>query len=486
MNKFLPVVFRVLVNVDFLKDFAWMPHFVQDHIWYISSEGDTPNSTAIQKLLQNSSLRQISNSKTILDVRTVETKIYECVRFEDGSVLLTVTVRYPDGSLRSMSRFRSHSEFNAEQEKWMFRQTSFACKYCLASQRECVCSSQLKLRSSSAGVTQFNNNSSKHLHWYAMRRFMHLIYDSNMGRNDVQLYDIIDGMARLQLRSSTTMRYYSPDTGSPTLLGARSHYLAKTMILVMSPINEISIQSAVAEELHAQEEESCNAANGVEHETPIDDTHEKEAAEKVEDDEVLDVGLEIIENSTTASNENSIVSLPLEFEYVEGNAEEAARPSNGFFRPERPVDGYSEQVAHDSDGKMPVVENNTGLAADARNSPNLFCNRCGRKFKRRYDLRRHITTVHDKVRNFRCDTCDLSFLQRAHLNEHVSSVHEKLRDIKCPKCDFSFSSKSRLQRHDRAVHQRLRPFACDQCDCRYFQRTDLKKHQVSKHTGKAA
>ena len=104
---------------------------------------------------------------------------------------------------------------------------------------------------------------------------------------------------------------------------------------------------------------------------------------------------------------------------------------------------------------------------------NHWCMSCGKSFTRLEHLRRHVTTVHEGVKdntlslskfssqpnstnNIRgrkiCGRCDDSFSTLWHLKRHIQTVHENQRDQKCAFCGKSFSRSEHLKRHIIRLH----------------------------------
>ena len=50
------------------------------------------------------------------------------------------------------------------------------------------------------------------------------------------------------------------------------------------------------------------------------------------------------------------------------------------------------------------------------------CETCGKKFARKYDLRRHILSVHNE-HSYHCSNCDLKFGRKDALIRHDRNVH---------------------------------------------------------------
>ncbi len=53
------------------------------------------------------------------------------------------------------------------------------------------------------------------------------------------------------------------------------------------------------------------------------------------------------------------------------------------------------------------------------------CDVCEKLFLSKWDLRRHIQTVHEKRRNEKCFICQKTFGQKGTLNRHIRYIHTK-------------------------------------------------------------
>ena len=77
---------------------------------------------------------------------------------------------------------------------------------------------------------------------------------------------------------------------------------------------------------------------------------------------------------------------------------------------------------------------------------------------------RHITSVHEEIKQFKCEICDYCCSTKGSLAWHVASVHEFKFEI----CDRSFSQKSKMTIHFASVHGRKKLYYCDICDKGFF------------------
>ena len=75
------------------------------------------------------------------------------------------------------------------------------------------------------------------------------------------------------------------------------------------------------------------------------------------------------------------------------------------------------------------------------------CKDCNRNFTTNSNLKKHIATIHQKVRNFKCDICNKTFTNRTNLKVHKSINHIKSRDFICNICNADFTLKTYLKRH---------------------------------------
>ena len=51
------------------------------------------------------------------------------------------------------------------------------------------------------------------------------------------------------------------------------------------------------------------------------------------------------------------------------------------------------------------------------------CTICPQAFSRINDLKRHVSTVHLKLRDFKCDQCDKAYSSKPPLNTHIRKNH---------------------------------------------------------------
>ena len=79
------------------------------------------------------------------------------------------------------------------------------------------------------------------------------------------------------------------------------------------------------------------------------------------------------------------------------------------------------------------------------------CDECGKSYRYKLDLKRHVDGVHLKLKPFKCEHCDESFDRSRNLIVHSLNQHENNR-YQCDKCDANYSQKGPLVQHIRKNH----------------------------------
>lgn len=81
------------------------------------------------------------------------------------------------------------------------------------------------------------------------------------------------------------------------------------------------------------------------------------------------------------------------------------------------------------------------------------CKECGRAFRERGNMNKHVLSVHRKQKSHQCTQCTKSFAFRDGLLRHISTVHENERRHKCQLCHRQFKQLSHLVKHRRSIHK---------------------------------
>mmetsp|Transcript_4758 Transcript_4758/g.8304 ORF Transcript_4758/g.8304 Transcript_4758/m.8304 type:complete len:459 (-) Transcript_4758:3116-4492(-) len=107
------------------------------------------------------------------------------------------------------------------------------------------------------------------------------------------------------------------------------------------------------------------------------------------------------------------------------------------------------------------------------------CEFCGKLFVAKYNLQRHLATVHEEARFYRCqyEDCNKTFKIQSYLDLHVRNYHLRLYQFgPCEFCGHKFTSQSNLQRHVSTKHAKKRPFLCEFCQKSFTSSYNLTRH----------
>ncbi|XP_046659221.1 gastrula zinc finger protein XlCGF26.1-like [Homalodisca vitripennis] len=115
------------------------------------------------------------------------------------------------------------------------------------------------------------------------------------------------------------------------------------------------------------------------------------------------------------------------------------------------------------------------------------CTQCGRNYKFRNILNRHLQYECGKEPQFACPHCPYKAKQKSTLKTHMTLKHKNalslLKGVQfCLNCGRKYSSLRSLVRHQRYECGKLPQFACPLCSYKAHQKVSLKKHIASRHT----
>ena len=116
---------------------------------------------------------------------------------------------------------------------------------------------------------------------------------------------------------------------------------------------------------------------------------------------------------------------------------------------EMPFNNYQAMDPDDFNG-IENIDSNIG----EKTKP--LCGICGKTFSKTRNLKNHISTVHEGMKNHKCETCGKAFCSKQYLYLHIGSVHE---GIKNHKCDFN-----RIENIDCNIGEKMKPSKTDQGD----------------------
>ena len=54
----------------------------------------------------------------------------------------------------------------------------------------------------------------------------------------------------------------------------------------------------------------------------------------------------------------------------------------------------------------------------------MKCHLCEATFKRKGDFKRHLKTIHEKLKRFECKKCEKEFVLEHYLKRHVNQMHK--------------------------------------------------------------
>ena len=98
----------------------------------------------------------------------------------------------------------------------------------------------------------------------------------------------------------------------------------------------------------------------------------------------------------------------------------------------------------------------------------------------RSSLKRHILSVHEKVKAYKCDLCDATFTPKARLKTHHSSVHEEKKPYECPICQARYAHRTAMVNHISSVHEQI-THNCKICNVSFKVKQSLNEHIKKNH-----
>lgn len=108
------------------------------------------------------------------------------------------------------------------------------------------------------------------------------------------------------------------------------------------------------------------------------------------------------------------------------------------------------------------------------------CQYCGKHFSKG-SLSTHIKNVHFQRKAASCDICHKKFQTAFFVKRHKDHVHNNVRAIKCTLCDKTFPQTQNLLKHMNGFHFKLKPFTCELCGNNFAQTSSLYLHKKNVH-----
>lgn len=108
------------------------------------------------------------------------------------------------------------------------------------------------------------------------------------------------------------------------------------------------------------------------------------------------------------------------------------------------------------------------------------CDLCGKQFRTKTLLQKHVMFVHEGIKQHPCDICGRRFSDKRYMEDH-RRIHTGERPYVCDLCGKTFKQSASLFIH-KELHKGLRKHACDMCGKRFTTRSSLTIH-IKRHIG---
>ena len=91
------------------------------------------------------------------------------------------------------------------------------------------------------------------------------------------------------------------------------------------------------------------------------------------------------------------------------------------------------------------------------------CEICHKQFSTNSYKTRHISVVHGDVKIYACNVCNKNFGHKSNLISHNENNHKE-KCHNCKTCGKLFPSYENLKNHIKTVHEILKNHKCDSCE----------------------
>lgn len=141
---------------------------------------------------------------------------------------------------------------------------------------------------------------------------------------------------------------------------------------------------------------------------------------------------------------------------------------------------------HSSSLKSPSETEGLSTSSSSTLLQCFVCPRCGKQYKHRSSLDKHMRLVCEVEKQFKCPTCDYRCSRKTDLQTHVFHRHERPKDAvgshRCPKCDKAYHHRHSMLSHLRHECGIDPQFKCPFCPHRCKLKTNLDKHLLRRHS----
>lgn len=117
-----------------------------------------------------------------------------------------------------------------------------------------------------------------------------------------------------------------------------------------------------------------------------------------------------------------------------------------------------------------------------------MCHICSKNYQKACELRRHIKLSHSdksmRVSKFFCDFCDFKTFSKMNVKRHLRTIHLKIKAFVCQFCpDKKYTSKVTLDQHMITKHGQETDYVCRCCGRKFPTMSFLRSHMKSTCSG---
>ena len=112
----------------------------------------------------------------------------------------------------------------------------------------------------------------------------------------------------------------------------------------------------------------------------------------------------------------------------------------------------------------------------------IACHLCDKTFLKQSALEDHLASAHGKSKKHHCDLCSKDFATSKMFYQHQKKVHEE-KPIQCQLCG-QFLRKGYMKKHIKTVHEKIKDAQCDLCNKTFCDAQYLQTHIKYKYYNK--